>query len=164
MKWQDPVTAVKAAPGAIPKGEGTKAVVSFVTDGDTFNTNTGVTCRIDTIDAPETAKAKHGKKGQPFGEESKKALQEMILNKEVNIRIVKPADKWGRSICQVEIEGKGVDQAMIQQGAAWVYQQFAQGTLRGESLNALQDKAKKDKKGLWTDPNPQYPPDFRRGQ
>jgi endonuclease YncB( thermonuclease family) len=164
VKWQEPTTVVKAASGAIPKGQGNKTVVSYVADGDTFSGKSGVNCRIDTIDAPEAAKPQYGKKGQPFGEESKRKLQEMILNKEVNIRIVKPADKYGRSICQVEIEGKGVDHEMVQAGAAWVYENFAKGTLREQALTGAQDSAKKSKRGLWADPNPTYPPDFRRGQ
>lgn len=165
VKWQDPVTAVKAASGAIPKGQGVKAVVSYVGDGDTFKTQNGVICRIDTIDAPETAKPQYGKQGQPFGEESKKRLEQMILNKEVNVRIVKPDGNYkDRAICQVEIEGKGLDQAMVEQGAAWVYERFAKDTLRGASLKQAQQTAKEKRVGLWKDPNPIYPPTFRQQQ
>jgi endonuclease YncB( thermonuclease family) len=164
IKWEQPVNAVTAVKGAIPKGEGTKTVVSYVADGDTFSGKSGINCRIDTIDAPEKAKPQYNKPGQPYGEEARKKLEELVLNKEVNIRVVKPADKYGRSICQVEIEGKGVDHLMVQAGAAWVYEHFAKDTLRGDGLNQEQDAARKAKRGLWKDPNPTYPPNFRGSQ
>lgn len=92
-------------------------------------------------------------------------MEELILNKEVNIRIVRPDGKYaGRSICQVEIEGKGLDHAMVEQGAAWVYKAFAQQTLRNVDLNIAENTARKEKRGLWKDPNPVYPPAFRARQ
>ena len=162
VKWGEPVSLVKASPGSIPKGQGTKHTVSFVRDGDTFDTASGIACRVDTFDAPETAKPKLGKPGQPYGEESKKTLQDMILNKEVDIKIIRPADKYGRSICQVEINGKNIDKAMIEQGAAWVYDYFAKGSFQYSDLMSAQNAAKKAGKGLWKDPNPMYPPLFRQ--
>lgn len=119
-------------------------------------------CRIDTIDAPETPKPQYGKPGQPYGREAKKQLEQMILDKEVNIRIVKPKDKDGRPICQVEIEGKGVDQVMVEQGAAWVFDYFAKDTLRNPALQAAQNTARKKKVGLWQDPDPEYPYNYKQ--
>lgn len=161
LKWQDPVTAIKAAPGAIPKGQGTKHVFTYVVDGDTASAADGLKCRIDTIDAPEVAKPQYNKRGQAYGEEAKKTLEQMILNKEVNVRVVKPADKYGRSVCQIEIEGKNVDHAMVQAGAAMVYDFFAKDTLRYPGLLKAQEDAKKNKRGIWKNGNAENPANYR---
>ena len=113
VQWQKPVTAVR---GDIPKSGTVKAVVTFVPDGDTVfgkqSDGSALACRIDGIDAPEVNSKRTGKPGQPYGEESKKTLQDMILNKEVTVRITKPSvngSNYGRDMCQIEIEGKDAD-------------------------------------------------------
>ena len=50
--------------------------------------------RICTIDTPETAK--FGKEGQPFGEDAKKLLSNMVDDKIVNIRLLQK-DQYGKS-------------------------------------------------------------------
>lgn len=161
VKWEDPKTVVKAAPGSIPKGQGTKHVFTYVLDGDTASTDNGLKCRIDTIDAPEVAKPQYNKRGQAYGEESKRTLEQMILNKEVNVRIVKPSDKYGRSVCQIEVEGKGVDHAMVQAGAAMVYDFFAKDSLRYPELLKAQEDAKKGKRGIWKNGSAENPANYR---
>ena len=124
-------TVVQAEPGSIPEGQGSKVLVTYVDDGDTFNFKTDravpdakagangkLTCRIDSIDAPELD---HGrdKPGQPGGKEAGDYLRKMIDNKEVTIKIARQ-DEHGRNICQVELEGKGIDYAMVKSGLAWI--------------------------------------------
>lgn len=139
-------------------------MVTYVGDGDgaTLKRKDGseLVCRIDTIDAPETAKPRYGKPGQPFGEEAKRTLQGMIERKEVTVRVTKPAEegKYGRSYCKIEVEGVGVDQKMIEAGAAWLYRRYSDDP----KLGAAEDKARKQKKGLWAQPNPEEPEAFRR--
>jgi endonuclease YncB( thermonuclease family) len=148
----------------IPKGQGSKAIVTYVFDGDTFKTGGGVVCRIDTIDAPETPKTQYNKPGQPYGEESKKTLEQMVLNKEVTFRITRSDTKNNRVICQVEISGKGIDLAMVEQGAAWVYEEFAKDSIRYPKLKEAEEKARKARIGLWKELNPEYPATFRKNQ
>lgn len=166
IQWESPVTAVKAASGAIPKGQGQKHVVTYAVDGDTFDTAAGLRCRVDTINAPERGKnwTQPPKPSQAYSEESTKALQQMILNKEVTIRVVRPQDKYGRAVCQVEIEGKGLDHMMVTAGAAMVYDYFAKDTLRYGALKQDEAAAKKERRGLWAEPNPINPSDFLRGK
>lgn len=161
VKWEDPKTVVKAAPGSIPKGQGTKHVFTYVLDGDTASTDNGLRCRIDTIDAPEVAKPQYNKRGQAYGEESKRTLEELILNKEANVRIVRPSDKYGRAICQIEVEGKGVDHAMVQAGAAMIYTVFAKDTLRYPELLKAQEDSKKNKRGIWKNGSAEDPAKYR---
>lgn len=152
---------MEATPAAAIRGGGQKAIVTYVSDGDTAKMSSGVNCRIDGIDAPETAKPKFNKAGQPYGEEAKKTLEQLIANKEVTVRITKPSDKYGRAICQIEISGKDVSHEMVKAGAAWVYEQYA----RDPSLKVEQLAAQKNRRGLWGVPGvPEYPPVFRQRQ
>lgn len=166
VQWKQPVTAVQAA-GPASKISGEKAVVTFVGDGDSVSATrkdgSSLNCRIDSIDAPEVAHPKVGKAGQAYGEESKKTLQDMILNKEVTVRVSKPAtaDKnYGRSLCQIEIEGANIDKAMLKGGAAWLYRRFN----NDPELSRLETDARSNKRGLWADPNAISPESFRRLQ
>lgn len=94
VEWAKPITVVQAA-GDSGKIAGHKSVVTFVGDGDSVFTKnkdgSSLECRIDSIDAPEVAHPKYGKPAQAFGEASKKTLEDMVLNKEVTIRVSKPA-------------------------------------------------------------------------
>lgn len=165
IKWETPITPVKAAPGAIPKGGGEKALVTYVPDGDgaqlTRGDGSSINCRIDNIDAPETAKPQHGKAGQPFGEDAKRTLQSMIENKEVTLRVTRPAitgKNYDRALCQIEIEGKNISQEMIRQGAAWLYANYSNDPV----LRKTEQEARSAGIGLWKESNPERPSDFRK--
>lgn len=160
VAWKPPVTAVQST-SKIP---GEKAVITYVGDGDSVSARKGdgstLNCRIDSIDAPETAKPQHGKAGQKFGEESKRTLEQLVLNKEVTVRVSKPAttDKnYGRSLCQIEIEGQNIDKTMLREGMAWLYRRYN----NDPALAKLEDEAKASKRGLWSDPAPLNPETFR---
>lgn len=160
VDWKPPVTAVQAKG---PQIAGQKAVITFVGDGDSLSARTGdgkdINCRIDSIDAPEVAHP--GKPGQPYGEASKKTLQDMILNKEVTVRVSKPATanhNYGRALCQIEIEGQNIDKKMLQEGMAWLYRRFN----KDPELSRLELDAKSNGRGLWADKSPVNPEDFRR--
>lgn len=169
VPWQNPVTAVRSAAAPVKPGvSGGKAVVTYVDyvdDGDTVKVNnpdgSRLNCRIDGIDAPEVAHPKVGKLGQAYGEEAKKTLQDMVLKKEVTVRITKPTvngSNYGRDLCQIEIEGKDVSTEMIRAGAAWLYERYN----NDPRLKAVQGEAAAAKRGLWADPNPIPPWQFRR--
>lgn len=167
-QWSKPAPVVQA-----DKPTGQKAVVTYVDDGDSARVKTkdgsNINCRIDSIDAPETAKPKYNKPGQPFGEEAKKTLQSMIDRKEVTVIVTKAADtssppsganNYGRSLCKIEVQGQGVDAKMLQAGAAWLYRKY--GEQPDPNLQAMETKARNDGVGLWADPNPENPKDFRK--
>lgn len=168
VRWQKPVTAIRAS-GQNNAGDVGKAVITYVPDGDTAYGKDGLKCRIDGIDAPETAH--DSKKGQAYGEEAGKALRDMVLNKEVTVRITKPTsiqpgeapsktNNYGRDLCQIEIEGRSVSTEMIKAGAAWLYERFSSDP----RLKAAQNDAVKNKQGLWANPNPIPPWQFRNMQ
>ena len=162
VAWTPPKTVVQS----INKTPGEKAVITYVGDGDgfIFNRNDGskVECRLDYVDAPEVAHPRYSKSGQAYGEEAKRTLQDMILNKEVTVRVSVPAPgkNYNRNVCQVEIEGADVSKQMLQNGAAWVLKSLR----NNPELMSLENQARDNKEGLWAMPNPQNPTDFRRMQ
>lgn len=160
VPWKAPVTVEKAE-----KPGGQRAVITYVGDGDSVGgklkqDGSKIACRIDSIDAPETAKPKLGKAGQAYGEESKRTLEEMILWKEVTIRVTKPKGKYDRDYCQIEIEGESVDKKMLQAGAAYLYRRYN----NSPDLAQAESEAKAAKRGLWADPGAISPEAFRRSQ
>lgn len=174
VTWKEPVQAVTINPiyAQLPQH---KVVATFVPDGDTINATSdtyktkgerakkagGIICRIDSIETPETAKPQYGKKGQPYGAEAAKILQQMVLNKEISIRVTKPTDgesNYGRDVCQIEVAGKDVSVELLRAGAAWLYKEYNHYGQGGLDLEAT---ARESKSGLWGLGNPVYPPDFR---
>lgn len=164
-----PTQVVKAYAGAIPKGKGQKIVATFgnIKDGDTVDFP-GFTCRLDAIDAPETAKPEYGKPGQPGGEEAKKYLQDMIAGKEVNVLVTgtekqREKGKAPRKFCQIEIEGVGVDLNMVKAGMGFLYQEYvAADSDRRPGLEAVEKDARDNRRGIFQEKNPEYPEIFRR--
>jgi endonuclease YncB( thermonuclease family) len=111
--------------------------------------------RVCTIDTPETAK--FGKPGQPFGEDAKEALSEMVLSKNIQIQLL-TKDQYGRAVAQVRVGGwlpwwyHYADQAMLEAGLAEVYRGSGAvyGQLGKEAYEAMEAKAQTQKVGMWS--------------
>lgn len=173
-QWGKSRVAAQATENA-QVGKAQKALVTYVSDGDSATLQrkdgSSLVCRVETIDAPETAKPKQGKPGQSFGEQAKRSLQSLIDKKEVTVTVSlaptvdpsipkTPENNYGRALCKIEVAGKNVDAAMLQAGAAWLYRKYGQAP--DPVLQAIETKAKADKTGLFADPTAEYPGDFRR--
>jgi len=137
-----------------PSSDPQRATATFIEDGDggKFRLGTGaeVTCRVAGVNAPETAKSFKNQPNQAYGQEAKKVLERMILNKEVTIQVSYAKDRHGRNICQVDIEGKDVSQELVRAGAAMVYARYN----KNPALLGIQAEAKNAKRGLWQFPDP----------
>ena len=146
--------------------------MTFVGDGDgltgRFGDGSNITCRLDQTDAPEVAKptwtTKAGKPkaaspDQSFGREARKSLEELVLNKEVTIKVTKVKDS--RTFCEVEFQGKNVELSQVEAGMAWVYDRYVSAQNK-DSFKAAETKAKQQRKGLWGELNPVNPETFRR--
>jgi endonuclease YncB( thermonuclease family) len=121
--------AAAAAQAAGPaKAASTKAVqgiVTQVTDGDTLWLKPAdgkpVEVRLRDIDAPEIC--------QPWGDESRKALSELTLDKVASLQVV-ARDKYGRAVGTLMIEDTNVSRFMVENGHAWsVRSRYDQGPL-----------------------------------
>lgn len=126
-----------------------------ISDGDTMTCLTDdkrqVKIRFDQIDAPET--------GQGFGGASKRALSDMIHGKTVNLD-TKEQDKYGRTVAEVYYDGKNVNKEMVALGMAWAYREY----VKDQEYLDLENAARRASLGIWSEPNPIYPSDYRRAK
>lgn len=131
----------------------TGRVVS-VSDGDTLtildSNNTQFKIRLVAIDAPE--------KVQPFGQRGKEKLSDLCYGKNVSVKVIS-IDPYGRSVGDVDCGGIKANEAMVQSGLAWVYRKYDKGY---GHLYGLEDEARVDRRGLWTDGNPTPPWEWRK--
>jgi endonuclease YncB( thermonuclease family) len=110
--------------------------------------------RVCTIDTPETAKL--GKPGQPFGEEAKKCLSDLTLDKIFHIQLLQK-DQYGRAVAAVKAPGmlpgmkRYADEHLLKQGLAEVYRGSGAvyGRLGKDAYIEMEQAAKKSKKGMW---------------
>jgi micrococcal nuclease len=129
-----------------------------VTDGDTIKVLVAdqklLRVRLAFCDAPE--------KKQAFGSRAKQAMSELVFGKEIDLR-PHAVDRYGRTVAQVGVDGKDVGLEMVRQGLAWVYELYiteASSEVQ-ETYRKVQEEAKADRQGLWSDPNSIPPWIFR---
>lgn len=128
--------------------------VSWVADGDTLlvlpeQAHEPVKLRIEGIDAPERC--------QPGGDASRDAMIELVHRKTVQV-FPHGADTYGRVLGRVEIDGRDVAAEMVASGMAWAYR-FRETS---GPYAALERQARKQKKGLFAEPQPMTPRVFRQ--
>lgn len=143
-------------------GQKIEGVVTVVKDGDTviFKTPKGdVDVRLYGIDAPETKKNKK-KLGQPYGEEAKAFLSQMVLNEKVVLEVT-GSGNYGRVGGILHHNGDDVNATLIRSGLAWAYKEYLKGPHASEYLG-LEEVARKEKLGLWKQSNPQPPWEYRK--
>lgn len=149
-----------ASPAA---AETLRGMVKAVHDGDTVvlvGRGTGrVTIRLYGIDAPETRKPDNP--GQPFGSQAKRILMFKVLGKEITVE-VKDRDQYGRTVGVLQLAGRDINAEMVSEGMAWAYRQYLAGPYASRYIG-LEDQARRQRRGIWRDSNPQPPWEFRRG-
>lgn len=137
-------------------GETISGRVVGVSDGDTLTvldaSNTQFKIRLAGIDAPE--------KAQPFGQRGKQKLSDLCHGKSASVQVVS-IDRYGRSVGDVDCASINANQAMVESGFAWVYRKYDKGY---EYLYAFEEEARNAKRGLWADPNPIAPWDWRKAK
>ena len=123
-----------------------------VHDGDTITcldeNNQQQKVRLASIDAPEV--------GQEYGRASREALAAMVFGKTIAVAD-EGRDQYGRWIGTVSVDGVDVNRQMIATGNAWHYTEFSNDS----TLAALQEQARTQKIGLWSQPDPIPPWQFR---
>jgi len=127
-----------------------------IADGDTVSVldaaNNQHKVRLYGIDTPE--------QNQPYGNAAKIALRDLVSQKAVGVVVV-TTDSYGRVVGTVYHEGVNINHAMVANGYAWWYEHFAPYERK---LAALEQQARERRIGLWADPQPVAPWDWRRGQ
>ena len=123
-----------------------------VHDGDTITVLQGkkqYKIRLDGIDAPELSQA--------YGQVSKRFASDFAFGKTARVEI-HGVDRYGRYLGEVFVDGHSLNRAILAAGLAWHYKQYS----KDPSLAALEDRARQGKIGLWKDPSPVPPWEFRR--
>ena len=123
-----------------------------VADGDTISVRRdGATVRIrlDGIDTPES--------DQPFGTHASAFTSAHVLNKRVTVQ-VRDVDRYGRLVSRVQIDGENLSVALVTEGLAWHYTRYSDDPV----LARAEVQARTTRTGLWSQPSPMPPWDFRR--
>lgn len=123
-----------------------------VADGDTITVldaaNAQHKIRFHGIDAPESHQA--------FGQKSKQHLSDYVFGKDVTVTW-KSKDKYGRILGTVWLGSTDINLQMLRDGYAWHYKRFDSNPVYA----AAESEARAARRGLWIDPNPIPPEQFR---
>jgi len=128
------------------------ATVVAIHDGDTISVRTSretVRVRLEGIDCPEYR--------QPYSARAKRFTSDFVYRKTVTVES-RGEDQYGRLLARVRVDGVEVNEALVSNGLAWHYQ-------RGEidaALSGAERTARAARVGLWADPNPVPPWQWRR--
>lgn len=128
--------------------------VTGVADGDTLYVDINgksTRIRLAEIDAPE--------KSQAYGRRSEQSLRELVGKSQVALTW-RDIDPYGRPVVKVQVDGLDVNAEQVKRGYAWVYRQYSHDA----NLIALEANAKAAGLGLWADPHPVAPWEWRHAQ
>jgi endonuclease YncB( thermonuclease family) len=132
----------------------TGKVVS-IQDGDTITIlveDTTYRIRLYGIDCPE--------RGQAYGTAARNYTGERCFGDTVLIRS-HGTDKYGRLLGEVILaDSTNLNELLVGAGMAWWYKKYVQS----EVLESLEKEAREYGRGLWNDPEPMPPWEFRRSK
>lgn len=147
---------VVLAPPAVARRERARpfeAPVVAVSDGDTFVVRYGgrnLRVRLAEVDAPELK--------QPYGWQARELTANLVLDKVVRIE-PRTIDDYDRIVARVRTkDGKDVGEELVRSGLAWWYRRYSSD----RHLRALEEEARREKRGLWADLDPVPPWLYRR--
>jgi endonuclease YncB( thermonuclease family) len=135
--------------------------VVAIADGDTLTiltTDQGQhRVRLAGIDTPE--------RRQPFGQVAKDHLSSLVDGQTVTINYYK-RDHYGRIVGKVLASGADAGLRQLEAGLAWHYKRYEQEQSDWDRVAyaRAEVRARAQKRGLWHDPKPVPPWDFRRPQ
>lgn len=131
----------------------TGKVVS-IADGDTLTVLVArehIKVRLEGIDAPE--------KGQPFGDQARRELSRLVFGQTVQVEAT-GQDRYGRTLGRVLLGPIDVNAHLVRQGFAWRYVKYSDD----RKLKTAEEAARRERRGLWADPAPVPPWDWRDSQ
>jgi len=135
--------------------------ITGIVDGDTINvlilSKQQIRVRIAFIDVPE--------KGQPFGQRAKAAMSELLFGKDVKLR-PHTIDRYGRLVARVLVDNQDAGFELLKQGLCWVYERYLPEASPGIQASYQQALAvaREQKSGLWSDPFPVPPWNWRKSE
>jgi len=128
--------------------------VERVFDGDSLVLASGegerTEVRLFGIDAPERT--------QPFSAKARSFTSGLALGREARLAR-RGTDAYGRTLAEVFLpDGRSLNREIVGAGLAWWYRRYAP---EERELAALEAQARAARRGLWSDPAPVPPWDFR---
>ena len=139
---------------AFPAAADVTGKVVSVHDGDTLTVlidRRQVRVRLIDIDAPELR--------QPFGTRSRQSLSNLCFGKMASLN-VRGHDRYNRTLARVSCDGADANAEQVRRGYAWTFVRYAR---EDSPLFALEKEARTAHRGLWQDPHPIAPWEWRRG-
>ena len=131
-----------------------------ITDGDTVHVldadKETHKIRLAGIDAPE--------RGQPYGKAAGKFLGKQINQQTVCVDWHK-RDRYKRLVGVIRYEGRDVNLELVKAGYAWHYKKYQREQTPADRViyADTEVQARSDVIGLWSEPNPIKPTDWRKG-
>ncbi|MBF0462780.1 MAG: thermonuclease family protein [Magnetococcales bacterium] len=123
-----------------------------VVDGDTLRVERNgeeVKIRLQGVDAPEH--------DQPWGREATVFVRNQVLRQQVTVQ-GKERDRYGRLVAYVILpNGTNLSHLLLRQGLAWWYYAYS----NDHTLEAMEATARQARIGLWSDPDPEPPWEWR---
>lgn len=124
-----------------------------ISDGDSFTVlnsdNTTFRIRLHGVDCPEYK--------QPYSQVAKKFTSDLIFKKNIKIKDL-GKDRYGRTLAIVYLPDNSIlNEKLLSAGLAWHYKYFDKNPYWSE----LEEAARKQKIGLWSQNNPIEPWNWR---
>ncbi|MDX1584313.1 MAG: thermonuclease family protein [Thermoanaerobaculia bacterium] len=135
------------------------AEVVRVFDGDSlvvrYDDGRRVEVRIQGIDAPE--------RKQPYAHQSRGNLRRILRGEQIRV-MPRGRDRYDRIIAQLVVNDRDVGLQQIEEGFAWHYRRYAdeQPSDERDRYAKAEDRARRLGKGLWKDPRPIPPWEYRQ--
>ncbi|MGM9987807.1 MAG: thermonuclease family protein, partial [Bacillaceae bacterium] len=137
-----------------PQGKTMDVSIVRVIDGDTVKVKlpngNEETVRLLLIDTPETVHP--SKPVQPFGKEASNLVKELLpANSKATLEIdVSERDKYGRLLGYIWVNGKMVNEILLEKGYARVAYVYAPNTRWVDYFREIQSKAQQKELGIWS--------------
>ena len=120
--------------------------VTGVADGDTITVlhdGKSEKIRLHGIDTPE--------RQQAYGNKAKALTNSLVRGRTIEV-MPQTVDRYGRTVALVYVDGQSLNELLIRNGYAWVYQKYCKDSFCSE-WSRLEELARSQKKGMWQDPH-----------
>ena len=136
---------------AYPKGFLLTGKIERVTDGDTARVKTGdktIKVRFWGVDTPESRNDDQWP-SQPYSKAAAQFTKAVVEGREVMVRMTGEFT-YGRHVGEIFVDGRSVSRELVRAGLGHWYDSFAR---HDTDLRKLEETAKRERRGLWADPN-----------
>lgn len=139
-----------------PPASAWEGVVVKVLDGDSMQIKRDgriYEIRLYGIDAPEYR--------QPYSSKAKQFVKRLALRQPAAVEKM-DVDRYGRIVALVFVQDKLVNRELVRAGLAWQYPRYCRRQPLCAELAALEKTARRQRRGLWRDPHPVSPWEWKR--